>query len=557
MEFRLRATAALLLVLVLVGGMLIARPPNDAPRSEPELEFRQVAGAEGIEYVSRGGQVTRGGGVYVADFNNDNWSDVLLLGGTARKTERGWLGPHPALFTNTGGQFHRSGALPLAKIDRRILSALFFDYDRDGWTDLLLLPVTGEPYFLANTGGEFEIRDLGIDTNFSEPTGATAADYNKDGCLDLFVYQNGDWSDRLPKGYRKPNQNVTADNGNENVLFRGTCSSFERVTDGGIAGSRWTLAASFVDVTGDGYPDIHVANDYNADYIYVNQRNGSFRREGLGPATRRNAMSSEIVDVNTDGRPDIFVTNIYFNESQASGNSFLRHLGRRIQGNNLLVNTGEGEFVDKAAAYGVNRGGWGWAAVAADLDNDGDRDLIHTTESIDLRGEHNATYLRYPAVFERVGETAFASRNPVALGFNRTDGAGLASLDYDRDGDVDLLVGVADKSTRQKFALYENTGAAGNWLQVDARWIGASSLGTRVYVERGNETIVHTKNAKADYHSQDTRILHYGLGEVDGPVDVRVVWPDGKSRVIENVSVNQRVVVSRESSPRNRSDGSR
>jgi len=545
--------AAVLLVGVLLGSTVAFVPAGSLSKAltqaECGIEFDPVASERGLEYRSQSGTVTRGGGVFVTDYNRDGWPDVLLVGGTSRRTERGWAGVQPALFENTGGAFERSGQLPRKGFDERILSAHFFDYDNDGWEDLLLLPVDGKPIFLENRAGDFERAEVGLGTDLSEPPGAATADYDRDGDLDLFVYQNGDWADRRPVGFSEPNRSVRDDNGNPNVLFENTGDGFRRVEDSGIAGDRWTLAASFVDVTGDGRPDIHVANDYNADYLYVNRPNGTFERTALGPRTRRNAMASEVADVNGDGRLDVFVTNIYFNRSNdefsaGAYGSIQANLGNRIEGNNLLINRGNGSFVDRADQYGVRKGGWGWAATFVDFENDGDRDLIHTAQYFRAALVGDRSYFSYPVVFERTNVTSFESRQPESLGFDVSDGSGIASLDFDRDGDLDLLLGEFKKSPNPEFKLYENTGCQGDWIQVAVEGTeNRTAIGTRVTVTAGGTTRTQVLNSKSDFHTQDTRVLHFGLGETESIDRITVVWPDGTERTLENVSENRRIVV--------------
>jgi hypothetical protein len=93
--------------------------------------------------------------------------------------------------------------------------------------------------------------------------GAAPADYDGDGDLDLLIYQSADWSEGKPKGSVSLESSLEDDNGNPNLLYENTDKDFERVTDAVIEGERWSLAASFTDLTGNGRPDIHVANDYN------------------------------------------------------------------------------------------------------------------------------------------------------------------------------------------------------------------------------------------------------------------------------------------------------
>lgn len=493
-------------------------------------QFREVGAEAGFNYTaSRTASFGNGrAGVYVTDFDNDRHPDVLAIGG-----ER------PVLFRNTGGAFEPAGVLPPLEIT--VKGALFFDYDNDGWEDLLLLPVNGSAVFLENQDGRFHRRDVGLGTPLQIAIGAAAADYNHDGCLDLFVLQSGDWRSGLPRAAmhsQARKEPVVNDTGNPNLLFAGNCSSFERVTDGGITGNRWSLATSFVDVTGDGWPDIHVGNDFNTDVLYVNQRNGTFQRVAL-PETDRHAMASEVADLTGDERLDVFVTNIHF-QKRIWAFENMRNVDTR--GNNLLVNRGNGTFTSEERAYGVRDGGWGWAASVVDLDNDGDRDLVHTTKSYlyDTNDDGALEEIQTrPRIWERTGPN-FTRLNASRVGLQTASGRGLAHLDYDRDGDQDLVVAVHDGA----FTLYENRGEGGNWLQVTLDGDGSPTLGARVYVTAGNSTAFRVADAETGFLSQESRILHLGLGDTE-TATVRVVWPDGSERTVEDVAANQRLIVNR------------
>jgi len=232
--------------------------------------------------------------------------------------------------------------------------------------------------------------------------------------------------------------------------------------------------------------------------IYVNQEDGTFRRHVLGEATDRNAMSSAIADIDHDGRLDIFVTNIFLPKR-------FRKQAKRVSGqglgNNVLVNQGNGSFVDRAGAYNVTVGGWGWAASLSDFDNDGDRDLFHAimTQALPvgvrnaLRGEgiNPDDYVRvhpdlmYPRIWERTGQE-FAKRNASRLGFESEDGTGVAALDFDRDGDRDLAMVAPDGGV----ALYENQMETGRSLELRLERPGGPVAGARVYVTAGERTLV-------------------------------------------------------------------
>ncbi|MFB6135211.1 MAG: CRTAC1 family protein [Halobacteriaceae archaeon] len=541
----MRAAWAGLLLVVLLGGAV-------APAGQSSFAFRDVAAGRGLDYVGQPSRaMTAGGGAYVADYDRDGWPDVLLTGGVPR-SERSDRIQRPALYHNAGGEFDLSNALPASVADLGTVGgALFFDYDRDGWPDLLLLPVGGAPVLLENRNGSFHRVDAGFEEPLSVPLGASAADYDRDGDLDLFVYQNGDWGERSPRGRRRPNATVETDNGEPNVLYERTDDGFERVADAGIEGARWSLAASFVDLTGDGWPDVYVANDYGEDRLYVNRRDGTFRAVDLGPATDRNGMSSEVADVNGDGRLDVFVTNVHFDRSALESASMRAYVddtfGDRARGNDLLVNRGNGSFVDRADRFGVRAGGWGWAAAFADFDDDGDRDLIHATKSFApglLRGafgtsEYPARY-RYPAVWERRGDR-FVRRDGGDLGLEPADGRGLATLDFDRDGDLDVLVAEWGDGG---FHLYRTAAGSGHWLEVDVRGDADHlAVGARVAVTAGGETWTRVRNARADYLSQDTRLVHVGLGDAARVDRLRVVYPDGTVVTATDLPADRRVVV--------------
>lgn len=495
------------------------------------LQFEDVSTSVGFNYSSATTRFGNGNsGVYVADVNRDGWSDVLAIG--AEK---------PALFVNENGTF-RKNALP--SVDIMIQGALFFDPDGDGWSDLLLLPRHGEPVFLRNVDGTFRQQDVGLSIPLNVSVAATAADYNHDGRDDLFLVQYGQWANGLPEGYYREARYLEEDNGGENYLFRATEDGFTRVSSAGISGKRWSLATSFADFTGDGWPDIHVTNDFNSDIIYVNQRNGSFEQRILGNETARNGMASEVADVNRDGRPDIFVTNIFIPVSKIPSDraepirSHMHFLyGDRIDGNNLLINRGDGSFVDKASEYGVRKGGWGWSAAIADLDNDGDRDLIHSTSKL-VRVNRSDPHYTYPMVWEREGEN-FTSVDASEIGFGELDGRGLAHLDFDRDGDQDVVIAVANGAYR----FYENTGSEGRSIEIRVRSPEGSTIGTTVHVTVAGESRSVLLNAKSDYQSQDTRVAHFGLGEHDRVQQIRVVWPDGTETTYGSVRAGQLLVV--------------
>jgi hypothetical protein len=506
---------------------------------EPPFRFREVSTAAGFEYAYRSTfranqAMISNAGVFAADYDGDGWTDVLAIGGD-----------RPVLFENQAGEFRRSGALP--DVDGTVRSGLFFDADGDGDPELLLLVNDRPPVLLDWRDGRYVVVDAGFEHSLAEPVGATTADFDGDGCLDLFVVQYGNWSAEYPAGSDDYEAPFDDDTGNPNQLYDGNCSTFTRSTDAGTRGARWSLATSAADIDNDGDMDIHVANDFNYDVVYRNRGDGTFERVRLGERTNRNGMSSELADVNGDGRLDFFVTNIYYPDYVATELNDV--LTVKAEGNNLLVNRGNATFDERADELGVYVGGWGWAAALTDFDNDGDQDLFHATRELDWDSRSrlprdvrayasDLAYYSRPVVWA-YHDGNFTSVSGSAAGFEAANGRGVARLDYDRDGSMDLLVATTDS-----YRLYRNVGSTGNALQVRVRDdSGGRAVGARVYLRTGGAaTQWRSVRGFTDFLSRDSGIVHFGTRDID-TVALRVVWPDGTERFLEGVGTGQRITV--------------
>lgn len=493
----------------------------ELPGVAPEHRwFEEVSEETGFEFESGGsgfGSPLEGPptGVYVSDYDRDGWTDVLALNTAGT-----------VLFENRGGEFHRQ--LNLTGGSHSYTSALFFDHDNDGYDDLYLMG-DERSVFLENQNGEFRPRDVGLPGSFHSVRGASAADYDGDGCLDLFVVQANDWEDSRPEGYDDRNVSIEQDNGGANLLYDGDCGGFENVTgQAGIRGTAWSLASSFVDLTGDGLPDIHVANDFNKDVVYVNKGDGSFERHVLPEFTNRNGMSSEVADVNEDGKPEVFVTNIHGDAMVAN-----HRYGGRIQGNYVLTyDEGPEEFQDVGPEHGLVEGGFGWAASIEDFDNDGYPDVVHSVT--DRTGhEHPPIWRNQP------GSNEYQRLNSSAAGLDASGFVGNAVLDYDRDGRPDIVF--AD--TRDRYSLYQNQND-GSYLRVEVEpRRNQTAIGAEVTVHLGDNERTELLSVESDYMSQSWRTLHFGLGSYTEVDRVEVEWPDGTRKVLEDVEAGKTVQV--------------
>ena len=541
MDTRLWIGLGLLGTMLVAGAGLWAIGPTDPVNSEPtanDYQFTEVSQEVGIEYESVGiGAVNGNDGVYTADYTNNLRTDILVIGGG-----------DPVLFENSGDEYVVSEALP--QINGTVQAALFFDHDNDGWEDLLVLRRGDTPVFLENRGGSFTKENVGFSNEFAVPVAATAADATGDGHPDVFIVNYDDWLDEPPRGWQGDSDfPPIEDNGASNVLYTNQNGSFERTESATVDGDHWSMSASFTDLTGDGHPDIHVANDYDRDEIHYNDGTGSFTSEYLGPATDRNGMSSRAVDVLGDGQPELFVTNIHFpndrwgelpdTQRQLFVDMMTSRIGDRNQGNNLLVRTEDG-FEDQGEKRGLNEGGWGWGTAVEDFNNNGQTDILHSTQ---YQGRFAQGYPRYTrSMLFAQDEGEFTRINSSELGFEEVDERGVAAVDYSTNGRMDVAIA----GNNARYRLYENNAPHREALQVvvgGASMLNHTTLGTTVELETEDTNHRQVRNAKSDYQSQGTRTLHFGLDAVDSVEQLRVTWPDGTERAFENIETGQRVLV--------------
>lgn len=506
--------------------------------------FDEVAAAVGLEYEADSGtpHFPDAHGPYIVDFNNNGYEDVLLIGGG-----------NPVLFENVGGTFERSQEFDVPGA----ITAHFFDYDNDGYRDLVIATRGETPVFFENRDGEFIERDVGFDESTTYPASITSADFTGNGCLDVYI---ANWagtgepvmsiSEMTEVGRNHPDVRPSTETGGPNLLYSGDCEGFEEVSeDVGVRGSEFTLAVSAVDFTGNGHIDIHVGNDFTGDYVHVNQGNSSFETVDLGPASDRNAMSSVAVDVTGNHRLDIFVTNVYYDEYVVESLVPVSQTPLP-KGNNLFINEGEGEFHDAAVEHGVHKGSWGWAGTVADYTNDGHLDIIHASSYVDLGvvGDHPDIY-RPPQVWKGT-EESWKKVHGFDLGFPEHNIRGIARIDYANNGVLDLVtVGTPTEPRREgiqpdegRAFLYENTHDNADSLQLFVRNPDGLEQHSEVYIETDQRTIYRVANARADFLSQDSRLIHVGTTN-ENVERVTVVWPDGTVTEYDSLEEGNRYIL--------------
>ena len=313
-------------------------------------------------------------GAAAADFNNDGWIDLFAVG-----ANRNFL-----YLNNTKGGFLDASEESGVKITSSGSAPLVFDYDNDGDSDVFLSAV-GQQILLENTlkqNGKLEFNDVSLESGVAKEAigfSAVAGDVNGDGQLDVYVTSYNRYGQITPDSWFK------ATNGTPNLLFinKGNGTFKEEGAKWGVDDRRWSYAAEFADVNGDGRIDLYLANDFGEKALYINKGDRfvdeAKERGVLDPG---NGMGVSFGDYNNDGRLDIHASNM----SSTAGNRILTRLfpnssakdnvlKKLAAGNNLFENIGDGKFKDVTAEVGGFSGGWAWGGGFIDFDNDGWEDI--------------------------------------------------------------------------------------------------------------------------------------------------------------------------------------
>ncbi len=466
----------------------------------------------------------------VGDLDGDDWPDVYL----------GRIDGPGRLMRNRGdGTFEdvaaAAGVLPEAAVG----GAAWVDVEGDGDLDLVLASFGGSRHFLYVNDGRGHFTEQGRERGVAMATGAVhvgmgiaAGDYDRDGYVDLFV---AEWLSINALGHDVDHNRLLRNRGAEapgrfEDVTAAVGIDLQRVTAGAYAfPGAYGFAPAFADLDGDGWADLALAADFGTSRLWWNDRAGGFAdgTHAAGVGLEDNGMGSAIGDYDGDGHLDWFVTAIGPAGSQFDGNRMYRSRGDR-------------RFEDVTDALGVRNSGWSWGAAMLDADHDGDLDLALAA------GWPTTPFAADPLrLWQNDGAGPWPDVAPQAgLAFAR-QGRGLVPLDYDRDGDLDLLV----VANTEPPALFRNEQDDDAWLEVRARGHGpnAQGLGARVRVQARAEGPWQLRELGVGSHlfGQGEAAAHFGLGPGDAPVHrVEVTWPaSGRRVVLEGVARGQRLVV--------------
>ena len=343
--------------------------------------FSEVSGPAGLnEKFPRFGQGANDGfvnhGAAVADVNDDGLVDVAATG---------VLGNF--LYLNAGdGTFTDASAASLLKFTPPGAGVVFLDYDNDGDPDLFVAAV-GRQLLLQNRfvpDGEVRFVDVSLESGVAQSAigfSAVVADVNNDGWQDIYVCSYNRYGTIMPNSW------TGATNGTPNLLFvnQGDGTYRSEAEEWGVADSRWSYAAQFIDLDADGDQDLYVANDFGENAFYRNDGDRFTNRSvEMGVVDPGFGMGVSFGDYDRDGDFDLHVTNM----SSTAGKRILellyppdhpmrKSLDKQAEGNSLYINRGDGSFENGTSAIGGLAGGWAFGGGFVDLDGDGWEDL-HT-----------------------------------------------------------------------------------------------------------------------------------------------------------------------------------
>jgi len=545
-------------------------------------------GASGIDVYGHNG-------ISVGDIDNDGFDDVYICQPAGLPNR---------LFRNRGdGTFEDVTEAAGVGVLENTACAIFADFDNDGRQDLIVVRSTGPLLFLNQGGGRFRHRPDAF--QFAAPpqgtfTGAAAADYDRDGWLDiyfcLYAYYQGTGQYRYPYPY------YAAENGPTNFLTRNNRDgSFRDVTaQAGLNqnNTRYSFCCGWNDYNRDGWPDLYVVNDFGRKNLYRNQGDGTFRDVAgeAGVEDTGAGMGVGWLDYDNDGAPDLYVANMWTAAGeristqkifQKDAPEAVRALYRKhAMGNSLFRNSDT--FRDATSSAGVGMGRWSWSCDAWDFDHDGFVDLYVANGMISGPSCHdlNSFFWRqvvanspqqsspahqYEQGWDAINEliradgtwsgyerNVFYANNgngtfadvSAAVGLDfLEDGRAFALADFDHDGRLEVFL--KNRNAPQLRVLRNIMDELPPSIAFRLRGTRSNrdAIGAVVKLDSDVGQQTHELQAGSGFLSQHSKELFFGLGKTKGPVRASIRWPSGLVQDLHDLPPNHRIWVEEGSQP--------
>ena len=505
------------------------------------IQFHHNSGAYGGKLLPE----TLGSGCAFLDYDGDGWQDIILINGMdwpGHKRQRTTL----RLYRNNrNGTF--SDVTRKAGLDVEVygMGVAVGDYNNDGFPDILVTCVGQNRLFRNTRKGTFVdvTRSSGLAGRQGFSTSALWFDFDRDGLLDLFVCNYVKWSpehdvfcslDAKHKSYCTPE----AYRGETCWLFRNRGDgTFEDVTakSGLFDSSSKSLGAAIVDYDRDGWPDLLVANDTQPNKLYRNMHDGTFKDVAVeagiafsAEGKARAGMGVDVADFNNSGTVGVAITNF---DNEMTG--LYRAVGNGIY-----------EDVSMQAGIGLaSKNSLGFGCAFLDGNLDGALDLLvangHIDETVrNIRG--NVGYAQPPQFFLNDGKGKFRDvASELGTEFNQPKvGRGLAYGDFDRDGDLDILM----TTNNGPAFLFRNDQSSGN-KSIRFRLVGTKSnhdaIGAAVRIFHGGGAQLRLVKSGSSYLSQSELPVTFGLGRQDGIERAVINWPSGRVEEFKSLAAGR------------------
>ena len=509
--------------------------------SQSGLLFQHNSGAYGGKLLPE----TLGSGCAFLDYDRDGWQDILLV------NAMDWAGHKKQKSTlklyrnNRNGTFTDVTRAAGLEVELYGMGVAVGDYNNDGFPDILITCV-GQNHLFQNTGkGTFVdiTRKSGLFGRQAFSTSALWFDFDRDGLLDLFVCNYVNWSsehdvfcslDGKQKSYCTPE----AYRGETCWLFRNRGDgTFEDATaaSGVFDASSKSLGVALLDFDQDGWQDLLVANDTQPNKLYKNLRNGKFKdvavEAGIAfspDGKARAGMGVDTADFENSGRPGIAITNF---DNEMIG---------------LYRSPKSGSYDEISLASGVgapSKTTLGFGCAFLDIDLDGQLDLAvangHIDETVrNIRG--NVGYAQPPQLFLNQGGGRFREvATQAGSDFAKAKvGRGLAYGDFDRDGDLDILL-TTNNGPAYLYRNDQNSGRRSIRFYLTGTKSNRDAIGATVRIFNGNEMQTRMVHGGSSYLSQSELPLTFGVGQRDRIERVVVDWPGGATQEFKNLATGK------------------